>query len=258
MNQTNLITTRRDSKREKLSRALRVLAVALMASLILLALSALHQSQVAAAPLAASQGPKYAGTASNTTWTNPSNATGANNGTCADNLALGGAAIDLTNFSFSVPAWSAITGILVEPKAGETSDVSGLSARLLKAGTPVGTTKAWVPPTIATSLPCSETTFASLGGAGDTWGASPTWTPSDVNASNFGVRIMCSNSADCGDGNDAGVLDAVSITVFFDLATPTPAPVNVPEADTLLLMSGGLGGLATWVGWQFRKRRGKK
>jgi hypothetical protein len=35
------------------------------------------------------------------------------------------------------------------------------------------------------------------------------------------------------------------------------APSEVPEADTLLLMSGGLGGLATWLGWQWRRVRAK-
>jgi hypothetical protein len=38
--------------------------------------------------------------------------------------------------------------------------------------------------------------------------------------------------------------------------TPIPArPAEVPEADTLLLLGGGLGGLATWLRWQRRKRR---
>jgi hypothetical protein len=32
-------------------------------------------------------------------------------------------------------------------------------------------------------------------------------------------------------------------------------PAEVPEADTLLLLGGGLGGLATWLRWQWRKRR---
>jgi hypothetical protein len=38
-------------------------------------------------------------------------------------------------------------------------------------------------------------------------------------------------------------------------AAPT-APPEVPEASSLLLMGSGLGGLATWLGWQ-RARRGK-
>jgi hypothetical protein len=40
--------------------------------------------------------------------------------------------------------------------------------------------------------------------------------------------------------------------------TPTPKPpAEVPEADTLLLFGGGIGGLATWVGWQWRKVRAR-
>ncbi len=38
--------------------------------------------------------------------------------------------------------------------------------------------------------------------------------------------------------------------------TPTPAPPEVPEAGSFLLMASGLGGLATWLGWQ-RARRGR-
>lgn len=38
--------------------------------------------------------------------------------------------------------------------------------------------------------------------------------------------------------------------------TPTPVrPAEVPESDTLLLFGGGLGGLATWLGWQWRQVR---
>jgi uncharacterized repeat protein (TIGR01451 family) len=40
---------------------------------------------------------------------------------------------------------------------------------------------------------------------------------------------------------------------------PTPKPpAEVPEADTLLLLGGGLGGLATWLRWQWGKRRALK
>jgi hypothetical protein len=34
----------------------------------------------------------------------------------------------------------------------------------------------------------------------------------------------------------------------------TPAPPEVPEASSFLLMASGLGGLATWLGWQRAKR----
>lgn len=35
------------------------------------------------------------------------------------------------------------------------------------------------------------------------------------------------------------------------------APKEVPEADTMLLFGGGIGGLATWLGWQWRKTRSR-
>lgn len=35
-------------------------------------------------------------------------------------------------------------------------------------------------------------------------------------------------------------------------------PRDVPEADTFLLLAGGLSGLGTWLGWQRYKVRGKK
>jgi hypothetical protein len=33
------------------------------------------------------------------------------------------------------------------------------------------------------------------------------------------------------------------------------APAEVPEADTLLLLGGGLGGLATWLRYQWSRRK---
>ena len=36
-----------------------------------------------------------------------------------------------------------------------------------------------------------------------------------------------------------------------------PLPAEVPEADTLLLLGGGLGGLATWLGWQWKRLKRK-
>ncbi len=94
------------------------LRIVLVVSVLLLVLALGIQPQVFAAPLAATAGPNYAGTATQgvAVWGNPGNSTGAPDSTCS-NSANPGAAIDLTNFSFSIPAGSSITGILVEPKA---------------------------------------------------------------------------------------------------------------------------------------------
>lgn len=41
--------------------------------------------------------------------------------------------------------------------------------------------------------------------------------------------------------------------------TPTPPPPrDVPEADTVLLIGGGMSGLATWLGWQWRQNAARK
>jgi hypothetical protein len=41
--------------------------------------------------------------------------------------------------------------------------------------------------------------------------------------------------------------------------TPTRPPIaEVPEADTLILVGGGLGGLATWLGWQRQRIKSRR
>jgi hypothetical protein len=214
--------------------------VLFVSALLVLGWGVLRVSRVAAAPLAASGGPNFAGTATGKGWNLLSNATGSNDNQCAS-AAAPHQNIDLTNFSFSIPTGSPITGILIEPKATSGSASHDFSATLLKAGSPVGTAKTWVP---AAGL-CSASAFASLGGDGDTWGAS--WTSNDINAANFGVRINNGTGGLSGAG-----IDAVKITVF------TSGPAEVPEADTLLLFGGGMCGLVTWIGWQWRKGRVKK
>jgi hypothetical protein len=36
---------------------------------------------------------------------------------------------------------------------------------------------------------------------------------------------------------------------------PIGSPNEVPEADTLLLLGGGMSGLGVWMRWQWSKRR---
>ena len=58
-------------------------------------------------------------------------------------------------------------------------------------------------------------------------------------------------------GDHWSVANAQTIppTITPDPRTP---PRDVPEADTLLLVGGGLGGMTTWLGWQLRTRAKKK
>jgi hypothetical protein len=155
------------------------------------------------------QGPNYAGTATSTEWndggTSASNATGAEDNTCAKE-GKNNKTIDLTNFGFSIPAGATIVGIKVEPKAGSDKAAATdrvLTAQLLKGGSPVGSVKSF---TVTHTNACNGTAFTTVGGDSDLWGTS--WTAADINATGFGVRI---NS---GGGGGQRRLDAVKITVY--------------------------------------------
>jgi hypothetical protein len=155
------------------------------------------------------QGPNYAGTATSTEWkdggTSASNATGAEDNTCAQE-GKNNKTIDLTNFGFSIPAGATIVGIKVEPKAGSDKAAAAdrvLTAQLLKGGSPVGSVKSF---TVTHTNACNGTAFTTVGGDSDLWGTS--WTAADINATGFGVRI---NS---GYGGGQRRLDAVKITVY--------------------------------------------
>lgn len=65
------------------------------------------------------------------------------------------------------------------------------------------------------------------------------------------TAIYTSSSTDF--GNSQGQISYVVLA-----CAPAPAPSEVPEGDTLLLLGGGLGGLTTWLAWQWRKVRRSK
>jgi hypothetical protein len=122
--------------------------------------------------------------------------------------------IDLTNFGFTIPAGATINGIKVELKVAR-EHLGNLTVQLLKAGplgpTPVGNVKTFAAPTPTGNI-CNNSSFITQGGCTDLWGT--TWTPSEINAANFGVRVNSSTST------GARVLDAVKITICY-----TPAAV---------------------------------
>jgi len=161
---------------------------------------------------AVSQGPNYAGAATATGWSSASNATGTPDNACASRSASGGT-LDLTNFGFTIPDAAVISGITVEVKfAGTTAGDDGVRVRLLKGGSPVGNTQDIY--AISGQNDCSTSAFRTVGSPTDLWGTS--WTASDINAANFGVRLT-----KLGTGGTSYV-DSVRITVEYqDVMTVT-------------------------------------
>jgi hypothetical protein len=160
---------------------------------------------------AASQGPNYAGAASTVGWTDAANATGTPDNACASSTTSGDT-LDLTNFGFTIPDAAVINGITVEVKfAGTTAGDDGVGVQLLKGGSPEGNTQIYA---ISGQSDCSTSAFQTVGSPADLWGT--TWTASDINAANFGVRLT-----KLGTGGTSYV-DSVRITVEYqDVMTVT-------------------------------------
>jgi hypothetical protein len=178
---------------------------------------------------AASQGPNYAGAASTVGWTDAANATGTPDGACASRSGAGGGALDLTNFGFTIPDAATISGITVEVKfAGTTAGDDGVGVQLLKGGSPEGNTQDIY--AISGRSDCSTSAFQTVGSPTDPWGTS--WTASDINAANFGVRLSKL-------GTGTSYVDSVRITVEYqDVMTVTVIPggtltANVNSAATV-------------------------
>lgn len=153
-------------------------------------------------------------------WTNSGNIVSSNN---ADATAtIGGnsqsAYLQATNFGFSIPATATINGVYVfiERAASSSSSLDDQDVYLLKAGAQAGSNRAkggyW------------GTSDATqwYGSTTDLWGT--TWTPAQINASNFGVRFRVDN--DSGSSRTASV-DEIQVRVYY-----TPLP------DTSIGLSG--------------------
>jgi hypothetical protein len=119
-------------------------------------------------------------------WTNPNNVTSTvSYATCTITTAQAGnssAGDNCTQFGFAVPATNTIQGIQItcEVIASQLSGPASFGAVLLKNGTAVGNLK------ILTPVSTSPQTL-TFGGSADLWGT--TWTPNDINQTNWGVKI---------------------------------------------------------------------
>jgi hypothetical protein len=130
----------------------------------------------------------------------------ANGGQSADLNAMG--------FGFNIPSTATILGIRVEIErlANASSSIVDRDVLLLKAGVPSGSDKANTGATWPTS-----TITPQYGGSTDLWGT--TWTPAQINASNFGVRLRVTNSNSA--SSRTAQVDHVAITVWYQRAIDT-------------------------------------
>ena len=174
-------------------------------------------------------GPNIAGTGADDsavgtiTWATPSNITADDGSEAAASVTASAITHYLkgTNFGFSIPSGDTIDGILVEidRRAQTASRITDVTVSIVKGGTVTGDNKA-----IGTTWP-TALTYQSYGGAADLWGA--TWTDSDINASNFGLVISCTNSS----GTVGARVDAIRITITH--TTPGGTTYNQSAGGTL-------------------------
>ncbi len=148
----------------------------------------------------------------------------------------GAVTMDTNNFSFAVcPVAPVATATPTPLPATQTAVVATLTA--------IPGTQTAIAATLAPSLTAIAATLApSLTAIAATRTAlAPTQTA-------IAATVAPSQTA----------LSATQTATAIAARTPVPStPKEVPEGDTLLLFGGGIGGLATWVGWQWRKTRAR-
>lgn len=166
-------------------------------------------------PLSASTSANVSLSGSSATWSNPGNALSSDNSYASSSLSTNGDFTDylqLTNFGFSIGASNTIVGIEVEiEKFGDK--IKDNQVRIVKGGS-IGTTDQ------SDNANWSNTdtdSYTLYGASNDLWGE--TWTPSDINASDFGVAI---SAIRVGGGGGAAVpnIDHIRITVYFEIPLP--------------------------------------
>lgn len=145
------------------------------------------------------------------TWANPGNAASSNN-----SYAVAGQPgsvqsshyLKATGFGFSIPAGATIQGIVVEVERKGTDALSAvdIAARLVKAGTVQATDRS-----TGTAFPATDA-YATYGSSSDLWGT--TWTPAQINATDFGFVFQ----ANIEPLKDAFV-DHIRITVTYAITT---------------------------------------
>lgn len=177
-------------------------------------------------------GPLYPGTAvdgggGNQVWSNPGNVSSVNATNATVGFPGGGDGSNYLfakNFGFSIPSTAVIEGIQVEYLRKGINAACG-SVKLTKASnTPVGAELA----DYFNDFWPSSLGWFTYGGATELWGT--TWTPAEINSTNFGVGISSYNTH----GGGSGEIDAIRITVWW-----RTAPADVPKRYLYKVSSNG-------------------
>lgn len=121
-----------------------------------------------------------------------------------------------TGFGFSIPPGASICGIRVEVQKSATdisflATISDNSVRIIKGGSITGSNRAK-----SSSWPETES-YDVYGGTSDLWGT--TWTPSDINASNFGIAFSAEINGLLSLLPDAHI-NHIRMTVYYNLVLP--------------------------------------
>jgi hypothetical protein len=162
-----------------------------------------------------------AGAGAGTSWTTPGNIVSSNNSKATYLVPINGQSnnLDATSFGFAIPATAFIVGIEVdiERMASASSDLDDEDVFLLKAGVAAGTDHA----AVSSYYPTSDST-RNYGSSSDLWGT--TWTPAQINAANFGVRLKVDND-DTGTARTASI-DHIQVTIYYQPVPTTSIGVS--------------------------------
>jgi Secretion system C-terminal sorting domain len=123
-------------------------------------------------------------------------------------------AAQVSGYSFNIPANASISGIVVNLRKQISNPIPNIKdsvVQLMKGGVPVGSN-------LKNNLQWPNLmTYVTYGDSSNLWGT--TWTPADINSSNFGVNIVVQNT----DFAQLAQIDHASIKVYYTL----PNAINV-------------------------------
>ncbi len=130
--------------------------------------------------------------------------------------------LKLTSYNFSIPTGSSITGISVQltRSAQSTNTVKDEEVKLISTSVSTSSkadTSIYWPTSLASK---------TYGSSSDTWGR--TWTPSEINNSNFGIILSAKNFDS---SSKSAHVDGATITIYFKQATTitiTPPSSDIP------------------------------